>query len=174
MSVISHRKRPQSCQSYHIGNDPFLIPVSHVTQEWVMSHMTESRHRAAMHAVTRSYVIWLIPMWYNSVLCDVNHAYDIGMSHAMHRYTHDYPITWLIHMWHDSFLCNTTHSYDIGMSHTMHGYTHCCSVTLGKGASSGADHYFWYKTPFWSDSVPFRFWSDSDQNMIWSESDQRP
>ena len=51
-------------------------------------YWTRSSHQHSGFLWTFPPVAWLIPMGYDSFMCDVTHLYHIGMSHAMHGYTH--------------------------------------------------------------------------------------
>jgi len=104
--------------------------MSHVTYEWVMSHVHESCHELCDS--TEWHVTWLIDVCRDPFICDMTHSYvshesfigvtsDIKHSYAMCicilDMTHSY-VTWLIHMWHD--LCEMTHSYVTWLIHMWH------------------------------------------------------
>jgi len=79
--------------------------ISHVTCEWVVSHMNIWR----MHMRRASFIL----MWHGSLICDTSPSYG----------------TWLIHPWHDSRMYDMTYLFIRDLTHWenvtwLRGMTH--------------------------------------------------
>jgi len=95
----------------HVNESCHML-MSHITYEWVMSHMwmsqvthvNESDHTCwwVMLQVDESYHAWLSHVAYSS--CHVTYVYILrATSHIFPSCKAAISVTWLIHTWHDSF-----------------------------------------------------------------------
>ena len=122
---------------------------SHVTYEWVMSHINESYHIWMSHVphqwvmsyMNESCHTWMSHVTYERVMScihDTAHSYlthsDSTTNSPIHMWNYLYicdmtGVKYLIHMRHDLFIWNMTHSYVKLLIHMWHD---SCKVPLPK------------------------------------------
>jgi len=85
------------------------IWMSHVTYEWVMSHMSEACRIWIRTPPQWHFKLLASEMWHDSIISDMARSYVTWLI----RMWHDWFIcaTWLNHIWHGSFVSGITDSY---------------------------------------------------------------
>jgi len=67
-------------------NESCHIWMSHVTYEWVMSHVNQSYHEWMYHAIYASYHIWMSHVTYEWVISHMHESCHIWISHVTYEW----------------------------------------------------------------------------------------